>query len=138
MLNGKRHIGVGLDRVLAYFDGWRGPLHIGHPIPAMVRCIQEHLKRGDTVTVFTARIHDDPKTGVTAEQVRKAISDWTVGAVGQRLDATNVKLHTFDRIYDDIAVQVVPNTGRRIMAKKSENVVRTHHIERLAAELAED
>ena len=132
MLNGKMHVAVDLDRTLAYYDGWRGPLHIGHPIPAMVRCVQEHLKRGDTVTIFSARIHDDPKTGVTADQVKKAISEWSISAVGQRLEATNVKLHTFDRIYDDIAIQVIPNTGRRVAVKKTENVVRPHHVERLS------
>lgn len=133
MLNGKMHIAVDLDRTLAYYDNWRGPLHIGHPIPAMVRCVQDHLAKGDYVTVFSARIHDDEKTGITAEQVKKAIGDWTEANVGVRLDATNIKLHTFDRIYDDIAVQVVPNTGKRVGMKKSRGVVGHHHIERLIA-----
>lgn len=114
MIGGKMHIACDLDRTLAYYDGWRGPLHIGHPIPAMVRCIQEHLKKGEHVTIFSDRIHDDEKTGVTADQIIKAIGDWTEVNVGVRLDATNVKSHTFDRIYDDIAVQVVPNTGKRV------------------------
>ena len=135
MLNGKMHIAVDLDRTLAYYDGWRGPLHIGHPIPAMVRCVQEHLMKGDTVTIFSARIHDDPKTGVTAEQVKKAISDWSENAVGVRLDATNIKLDTFDRIYDDIAIQVVPNKGRRVAVKKTENIVRQHCMERLTEDV---
>lgn len=135
MLNGKPHIAVDLDRTLAYYDGWRGPLHIGHPIPAMVRCVQEHLMKGDTVTIFSARIHDDPKTGVTAEQIKTAISDWSENAVGVRLDATNIKLHTFDRIYDDIAIQVIPNKGRRVGAKKTENIVRQHAIERLTEDV---
>lgn len=135
MLNGKMHIAVDLDRTLAYYDGWRGPLHIGHPIPAMVRCVQEHLMKGDTVTIFSARIHDDPKTGVTADQIKTAISDWSENAVGVRLDATNIKLHTFDRIYDDIAIQVVPNKGRRVAVKKAENIVRQHCIERLTEDV---
>jgi hypothetical protein len=118
MIGGKRHIACGLDRTLAYYDGWRGPLHIGHPIPAMVRCLQEHLKKGEHVTIFSSRIKDDEKTGIKAEQVIKAIGDWTEANVGARLDATNVKLHTFDRIYDNIAVQVVPNTGKRVQFKK--------------------
>lgn len=118
MIDGKMHIACDLDRTLAYYDGWRGPLHIGHPIPAMVRCIQEHLKKGEHVTIFSARIHDDEKTGVTSEQIIKAIGDWTEVNIGKRLNATNVKLHTFDRIYDDIAVQVVPNTGKRVVFKK--------------------
>jgi hypothetical protein len=118
MIDGKLHVACDLDRTLAYYDGWRGPLHIGHPIPAMVRCIQEHLKKGEYVTIFSARIHDDEKTGVTAEQIIKAIGDWTETNVGKRLPATNVKLHTFDRIYDDIAIGVVPNTGKRIILKK--------------------
>lgn len=135
MLNGKMHIAVDLDRTLAYYDGWRGPLHIGHPIPAMVRCVQEHLMKGDTVTIFSDRIHDDPKTGVTAEQVKKAIGDWSENVIGVRLDATNIKLHTFDRIYDDIAIQVVPNKGRRVAVKKAENIVRQHRMERLTEEV---
>lgn len=118
MIDGKMHIACDLDRTLAYFDGWRGPLHIGHPIPAMVRCIQEHLKRGEHVTIFSARIHDDEKTGVTAEQIIKTIGDWTETNVGVRLPATSVKLNTFDRFYDSRAIQVVPNTGKRVQLKK--------------------
>lgn len=118
MIDGKLHIACDLDRTLAYYDGWRGPLHIGHPIPAMIRCIQEHLKKGEHVTIFSARIKDDEKTGVTAEQIVKAIGDWTEANVGVRLPATNIKLHTFDRFYDDIAIQVVPNTGKRVLLKK--------------------
>jgi hypothetical protein len=118
MIDGKMHVGCNLDRTLAFFDGWRGPMHIGRPIPAMVRCIQDHLAKGDHVTIFSSRIHDYEKMGVSAEQVTKAIGDWTEFNVGVRLPATNVKLHTFDRIYDDIAIQVIPNTGKRVLLRK--------------------
>jgi hypothetical protein len=118
MIDGKMHIACDLERTLAHFDKWRGPLHIGHPIPAMVRCLQSHLEKGEFVTIFSARIHDYEKDGVTAAQVIQAIGDWTEASVGVRLPATNIKLHTFDRFYSDTAIQVVPNVGRRVALKK--------------------
>ncbi len=68
--------------------------------------------------IFTSRLHDDPKTGVTIDMIRKEIGDWTEKHVGARLAATNIKLPIFDLFYDNRAIQVVPNTGKRVLLKK--------------------
>ena len=55
-------IGVDLDATLAYYDGWKGPTHIGPPIMRMVERIREWLSKGWEVRVFTARFADpDPR-----------------------------------------------------------------------------
>ena len=42
-------IGVDLDGTLAYYDYWRGPEHIGEPIPAMLERVQRWLAEGKDV-----------------------------------------------------------------------------------------
>src|SRR5207344_2652938 len=49
-------IGVDLDGTLAYYDQWRGPEHIGEPVPAMLERVQRWLAEGKDVRIFTARV----------------------------------------------------------------------------------
>lgn len=98
-------IGVDLDGTLAHYDGWKGPEHIGAPIPAMVDLVKEYLAKGTTVKIFTARVHDG------LESTRKRIEDWSEEHIGTRLEVTNVKDFGMVTLYDDRAVQVRPNTG---------------------------
>src|SRR5687767_12144507 len=48
-------IGVDLDGTLAYYDGWKGPGHIGKPVPAMAKRVRKWLEQGCDVRIFTAR-----------------------------------------------------------------------------------
>lgn len=98
-------IGVDLDATLAEYDGWRGPDHIGKPIPAMLERVKEWLDKGIEVKIFTARAS-------VAEQIQ-AVHAWCVTHVGRPLEITNVKDFGMVELWDDRAVQVVPNTGRR-------------------------
>lgn len=100
--------GVDLDGTLAVYDGWQGPYHIGEPIPLMVERVKKWLAKGEWVKIFTARVCDgDPKT-------RLAIEDWCEKHIGQRLEVTNMKDYGMIEIWDDRAVQVIPNTGIRV------------------------
>lgn len=99
-------IGVDLDGTLAHYEKWEGPDKIGKPIPKMVRLIKMHLRRGDVVKIFTARVADDPK-GVA----RAAIENWCLKVFGQKLPITNIKDQGMTKLYDDRAVGVEPNTG---------------------------
>ena len=45
-------IGVDLDGTLAQYAGFKGPEHIGDPIPEMVARIKEWLSEGKTVKKF--------------------------------------------------------------------------------------
>ena len=99
-------IGFDLDSTLAKYDKWRGPEHIGKPVPKIVAILKQHLADGDTVKIFTARVADDPD-GVA----RKAIEKWCLKYIGQKLPITNEKDHGMVKLYDDRAVAVEPNTG---------------------------
>lgn len=116
MRNGKKVIACDFDGTLARYDGWKGALHFGAPIPAMVQTIRKHLDAGDEVEIFTARAAGDENT--TPEQVVEAIKKYCTYCLGQPLEVTNIKHSYFDVFYDDRAVQVIKNTGRRVLLKE--------------------
>lgn len=99
-------IGVDLDGTLAYYDGWRGPEHIGPPIPKMVERVKEWQKRGITVKIFTARASDESQIPF--------IKKWLVDNDLGDLEVTNVKDFGMISLYDDRAFRVEKNTGRVI------------------------
>src|SRR5678809_1199300 len=109
----KGWIGVDLDKTLAVYDGWHGETHIGEPIGPMVERVKNWLALGIEVRIFTARVC----TGIEGnwvrdvEAVRKAIQDWCVIHIGQALPVTNIKDYEMLELWDDRAIQVVPNTG---------------------------
>lgn len=105
--------GVDLDGTLAHYDGWRGPHHIGRPIPRMVARIQKHLAAGERVKVFTARVSNfDPRVDAAAlTEMVGVIEDWCLAYIGEVLEVTNVKDYGMIWLYDDRARQVVLNEG---------------------------
>lgn len=117
-LNRPGWIGVDLDGTLAYYDGWRGLYHIGPPIPAMVERVVKWHAEGKRVKIVTARLssmqlpeaneHND-----TNEMVVE-IGLWCLKHLGFVLPVTNMKDFDMIELWDDRAVQVVPNTGRRV------------------------
>ena len=114
-MSGSGWIGVDLDGTLAHYEGWKGELEIGAPVPAMVKIVQSWLREGRTVKVFTARVYegalnlDGSKRDVAP--VRQAIEDWCEQHLGQRLEVTNIKDYGMIALYDDRAFHVKPNTG---------------------------
>lgn len=104
-------IGVDLDGTLAHYNGWKDG-EIGKPVPAMVERVLRWLQSGRDVRIFTARVAHDPK----GEQ-RRLIQDWCKKHLGQILPVTNAKDYSMVELYDDRAVQVVPNTGELIERK---------------------
>jgi len=99
-------IGVDLDGTLARYDGWKGIEHIGEPVPLMLQRVKEWLAEGKTVKIFTARVAN----GTPAVQ---RVCHWCEQHFGQRLEVTNVKDMKMIELWDDRAVQVIPNTGER-------------------------
>lgn len=120
-------IGVDLDGTLAEYHGWTKWNEFGKPIPAMVERVREWLRKGTEVRIFTARVsvrdsdkHVCVKSGeeFTTFQMRNAISDYCVRHIGVPLHSTCVKdLHMIE-LWDDRAVQVVPNTGRSLAEER--------------------
>lgn len=104
-------IAVDLDGTLAQYDGWQGPWHIGEPIPAMADRVRRWLAEGQEVRIFTARV-------AVAESelppVVDTINEWCQRHFGRLLPITNVKDFGMVELWDDRAVQVEANTGRRM------------------------
>lgn len=97
-------IGVDLDGTLAEYDGWRGPDHIGAPIPAMLARVRAWLTAGIEVRIFTARA----SVPAQVPPVRAWLDRLGLG----HLVITNVKDFAMLELWDDRCVQVLPNTGQ--------------------------
>jgi hypothetical protein len=109
-------IGVDLDGTLAFYDKWRGAGHIGDPIPLMAARVSGWIKSGVDVRIFTARV-SDKTTAMNGDSINKVMSiiqDWTFDNFGVRLPITCQKDYDMVQLWDDRAVQVVPNSGERV------------------------
>jgi hypothetical protein len=106
-------IGVDLDGTLAVYNGWMGPEHIGEPIPAMADRVREWLEQGRDVRIFTARA-SGPRSGLESQLVLASIDEWCKKHFGRTLPVTCTKDYGMIELWDDRAVQVEPNTGRRM------------------------
>jgi hypothetical protein len=107
----KGWIGVDLDGTLAEYDYWHGDHHIGRPIPAMVERVRKWLSEGQEVRIFTARA-----CGNDIEPIKK----WCLKHIGCELPITCVKDYGMIELWDDRAIQVIPNKGvaiQELMAK---------------------
>src|ERR1700677_2928602 len=101
---------VDLDGTLAKYDGWKGALVIGEPVPAMVKRVKDWIKAGDTVIIFTARA-DQPEPEAKMQAVM-AIQAWSQKNIGQILEITSIKSARMTDFWDDRAVAVENNTGK--------------------------
>ena len=114
-------VGVDLDGTLAEYHGWVDELHIGPPIPAVLARVKHYLEQGIEVRIFTARVdggqaaidmgEENGERFRDVQRIVEAIQRWCLKHLGQKLPVTNKKDYGMVRLYDDRAVQVVPNTG---------------------------
>lgn len=104
-------IGVDLDGTLALYDEWVAPDHIGKPIWAMVRRVQQWLADGKQVRIFTARISREDQAALA----REAIEAWCMEHVGEVLPITNIKDQHMIELWSNRCVQVEKNTGHRLV-----------------------
>lgn len=107
MTTHKGWIGVDLDATLAHYDGWKGVDHIGEPVLPMLNRVKEWLADGQEVRIFTARAYGDRPEAIAP------IAAWCAYHIGQVLPITCVKDFNMIELWDDRAVQVIPNTGKR-------------------------
>ena len=104
MGNGAGWIGVDLDGTVAVYPPDTRE-QIGSPIKAMVNRILLWIERGIEVRIFTARAHMPDQVAL--------IKAWCMEHIGQELAVTNKKDFMMIELWDDRAVRVVANTGRR-------------------------
>lgn len=98
-------IGVDLDGTLAFYDGWKGPQSIGDPVPSMLARVKVWIKDGIEVRIFTARAF----TPELIPFVEVWLDKHGIGG----LKVTNVKDFGMVELWDDRAIQIIPNTGIR-------------------------
>ena len=100
-------VGFDLDGTLAEHGKYQGPDHIGTMIQKMKDILIEWLKQGYRVKIMTARMgHAESR-----DEARTIILDWLEANGLPRLEVTCKKDYKMIRLYDDRAVQVIPNTG---------------------------
>lgn len=109
-------IGVDLDGTLALYEGWQGPEHIGPPVPLMLSRVKRWLEHGHEVygqvdvKIMTARVSVEEQLPV----VMPALEAWMLEHIGRVLEVTFYKDYQMLELWDDRAVQVEANTGRRM------------------------
>lgn len=113
-------VGVDLDGTLATYNGWQGEDQIGEPVPQMVERVKRWLAEGIEVRIVTARCFDPRMiengfhiSTMSRKEALDAIKKWCILHIGQELPITCWKDYGMMELWDDRAVQVVPNTGVR-------------------------
>ncbi len=105
-------VAVDLDGTLARSSGGpHKPDEIGEPILEMVMTVFNHLHAGHRITIFTARAN--PTRPGWEDNVR-AIQAWCYKHFSQVFPVTAIKSHEMVVFYDDRAIQIIRNTGKRI------------------------
>lgn len=104
------HILIDLDKTLAVYNtgdySIHGSTHIGPPIPESAAMVRGWISEGKDVRIFTARASEGSR------EINNAIEQWCLKHLGKILPITNCKTYESEAIYDDIAKQMIPNTGK--------------------------
>jgi hypothetical protein len=100
----KGWIGFDLDGTLAEYHGWKGPQHIGNPIPATVKMVRSYLSQEYEVRILTARACVPSQVFFVKRWLSKI-------AHLPKLRVTCKKDYGLLLFYDDRVVEMIPNTG---------------------------
>jgi hypothetical protein len=129
-------IGYDLDKTLFVHEIWKGVLHFGEPIPAMIEHLKHNLEQGIKCKIFTARVSYDSE--LINAVVGKAIQDLLFEHVGQRLEVTCKKDMGMRKLFDDRAFNVEPNKGIINGATNHGPSITAEFTRRLKEELGQD
>lgn len=110
----KAWVGFDLDGTLAFYDGYKGPEHVGEPIEAIVDYAKRLIAAGVEIKIVTARAatwlwlenEEEAERGIVA------IRNWCYEQFGQYLEVTAEKDFNMLYLVDDRAFRVETNTGR--------------------------
>lgn len=105
-------IGVDFDGTLATYEYGQYPT-LGAPIDLMVERVKRWLEDGVDVRIFTARVDDTQSVKEVTTQIINLIA-WCKEHIGQALPITCRKDMSMLELWDDRAVTVEKNTGRRL------------------------
>jgi hypothetical protein len=98
----KGWIGIDLDGTLAKID--HSPDNrIGEPVPKMMTRLSQLIQEGYRIKIFTARASEPSEIIL--------VKKWLTENGLPELEITNVKDYGMLLLYDDRAIQVIPNTG---------------------------
>lgn len=100
---GNGWIGVDLDGTLAQWQAGHDSRHIGPPVEAMLARVKRWVSMGIEVRIFTAR--------ASVESHIPPVQEWLKEHGLEGLQVTNVKDYRMLQLWDDRAIQVIPNTG---------------------------
>lgn len=122
-------VGVDLDGTLFTYDKWVSWSTFGEPIAPMMERVCAWLDAGVTVKIVTARVSTGASTcrvtGVAFdnEKMTVAIQDHLEKHGLPRLEVTCMKDVDMIELWDDRAVQVMPNTGKTVFEHAAEQLV---------------
>ena len=102
-IQGNGYIAVDLDGTLAHYMEGQG-VDIGEPVPDMLERVKLWLNDGIEVRIMTARACEPRNI--------PAVKDWLRKQGLPELEVTNAKDFNMIELWDDRAVEVIPNTGR--------------------------
>ncbi len=103
-MSGRGWIGVDFDGTLATYSSGQYPA-LGDPIPLMVERVRRWLAQGIEVRILTARAADRRSV--------PAVRAWCLTHLGRDLEVTDRKDFDMIELWDDRAIGVLCNTGRR-------------------------
>jgi hypothetical protein len=129
-------IGVDLDGTLAHYEKWGMWNEIGAPIAPMVERIRGWLDERRVVKIFTARVGIENGTCLvtgrpfTKMDVSNVIQDWCHRNVrlNWRPEVTATKDYLMVELWDDRAVQVIPNTGQTVAEEMAAQYFARHGV----------
>ncbi|MHB8407790.1 MAG: hypothetical protein ACYDHY_06705 [Acidiferrobacterales bacterium] len=83
----------------------------------MVVRVKQWLLEGKEVRIMTARVAPEFRNWRHLLATKMAIEAWCLEHIGTTLPITNAKDPDMVELWDDRAVQVIPNTGKRADGK---------------------
>lgn len=123
-------IGVDFDGTLSEYHGYVPGRRFGPPIGPMLARVFAWLAAGVTVKIVTARAADPDEA--------RAIQDWCEAHGLPRLEVTDRKDYSMVELWDDRAVRVISNTGRRRRSTRGEGVTPAKFLARWLARIPSD
>lgn len=114
----RKWIGVDFDATLAEYHVETGLPPPGKPIPKMVERVKKWLGEGKEVKIMTARMSPLNHAPDVLKEQTLLLERWCLKHLGRILPLTYMKDYLMVELWDDRAIQLIPNTGERVDGKE--------------------